>query len=170
MELENEKKASAGKDKKITELSSRTRDLQQKTMSQEELYALRQKELEEEKLEWQKQRDQERLELEELRIKQLRTDTLKKLKNFPIEFEDRIHGKTAEEIETDARNFVSKWLGDKTLRDNRDKVSGPPRSGDGKQISVSAEDVRNMSPQEKIKWSANASEEEYAAVFDELHS
>jgi len=168
--LEEERKASAGKDKKITELSQAKKELENTTLSKDKLLEIRQKELEEAKGEWEKQQAAERIELEKLKIEQLRTQVLSKLENFPSFLIDRIRGQTAEEIEADARQIMSKWVKERDKVDNSRKVTGKPRSGSGKQINITAEDVRAMSPKEKLEWAKTAGKEEYDAVFDELHS
>jgi len=168
--LEEELKASAGKDKKITELSQAKKELQESTLSKDKLLEIRQKELEEAKGEWEQQRAAEKIELEKLKVEQLKTQVLSKLENFPSFLIDRIRGQTAEEIEADARQIMSKWVKERDKVDNSRKVTGKPRSGSGKQINYTAEDVKAMSPKEKMEWAKTAGKDEYDAVFDELHS
>jgi primosomal protein N' len=168
--LEEERKASAGKDKKITELSAERRKLQESTLSKDKLLEIREKELEDAKAEWEQQRATERLELENLRIESLRREVLSKLENFPAFLMDRVRGTNKEEIEADARNIMKMWVKDRNMVDNVRKTTGRPQSGTGKQVSMSADDVKNMTPEEKRRWAETATDEEYAAVFDELHS
>jgi hypothetical protein len=166
--LEEERRASAGKDKKITELSAEKKNLQESTLSKDKLLEIREKELEEKEAETAAKNAAERLELESLRTEMLRHKVLTKLENFPTFLADRVRGNTEEDIEADARGLMKHWVKDRDKVDNVRKVTGRPKSGDGKQLGRTADDVRSMSPKEMKEWAATASEEEYAEVFDDI--
>lgn len=166
--LEAEKKASSGKDKKITELQAETKNLQEKTYSQDELLRLRKEELDREKAEWEREREEEKKQLESLKQEQMRNEVLNQLENFPKFLYDRVRGGTREEVERDARLLMKEWVTDRDKVDNARKVAKKPQAGDGKQINVTAADVENMTAAEKRKWAANATPEEWAAVRDNM--
>lgn len=168
--LDEERKASSGKDKKISELSIERKKLQEATMSQDKLLELRAKELEEAKSEWEQQRAQEKMELERLRIESLRRDVIGKFPQFPSFLAPRVQGASAEEIETDVRQLMNLWVKERDKVDNVRRVGPRPQSGSGRQSTITAQDVREMTPQERMKWAENANPEEYDAIFDELHT
>ena len=167
--LEEERKASAGKDKKITALQDEKKELQAQTLGKDDLLRLREDELREKQAEWEAQQKEEKAELEKLRIENLKHEVLKTLPDFPSFLTDRVKGKTPEEIETDAREMMKAWVRERDKVGNARKVVKKPQSGSGKQVTVTAEEVALMSPQEKMKWAAEATDEEYEEIFDELH-
>jgi hypothetical protein len=167
-QLENERKDSIGKDKKITELVNEKKELQKATLSKDQLLEVRQKELDEAKAEWEQQRAAEKIELERLKTEALKQQVLDKLDNFPSFLRDRIRGNTAEEIEADARGLLGKWIKERDKVNNAKKIGPRPQSGNGKQISVTAEEVSRMTPDAKKQWAATASDEELEAVLGEL--
>ena len=166
-ELETERKASAGKDKKITELTNEKKELQKATLSKDELLALREKELEERERSWEEQQKIERSELEKLRLDNLRREVLKKIKNFPAHLEDRVRGNTVDEIESDARSLMMIWTTERDKVANVGKVTAPPKSGESGQ-KITAEEVNNMTPEQQKKWAETASDEDYARIYDEM--
>ncbi len=169
-DLEEERKASSGKDRKITELSEEKKKLQESTLSKDKLLEIRERELEEAKVLWEQQRVAEKIELDRLRIEQLKTQVLSKLENFPSFLIDRVRGTNADEIEADARNMMKFWVKERDKVDNARRVTTKPRSGGGNQIAMTVDDVKVMNSKEKMDWAATASDEEYAEVFDALHS
>jgi len=166
--LEEERKSSAGKDKKITELANEKKKLQDQTLSKDQLLELRQKELDEAKSEWEAQRAQEKIELDRLRVEQLKGKVISKLENFPSFLIDRVRGETEEEIEADARGLINKWVKERDKVDNVRRIGPRPKSGSGKQISITAEEVNRMTPDEKKRWASTASDEELEAVLGDL--
>lgn len=168
--LEEEKKASAGKDQKITELLGEKKKLQEATLSKDKLLEIREKEQEEREAEWAAKNTTERLELEQLRIEMERRKIVDKLENFPQFLAERLRGTTADEIEADAKELMRRWVKERDKVGNARKVTGQPKSGSGKQTAMNAEDVKNMTPKEKMQWAENATDEEFNAVFDELHT
>lgn len=169
-ELDSERKASAGKDKKITELSSEKKDLQKATLSKDELLRLREQELAEQQAEWEKQREIEKMELEKLRVANLRREVLRKIENFPSFLEDRVMGDSPEEIEADARTLMNRWVKDRGLVQNAGKLGSKPVSGDGKQVSITAQDIREMTAEQKRHWAETATDEEYMALSIEAQT
>lgn len=149
--LEEERKASAGKDKKITELAQAKKELMESTLSKDKLLEIRLKEFEEEKAGWDAQRATERAEIERLRVEQLRTQVISKLDNFPSFLMDRVRGNTAEEIEADAREILKKWVKERDKVENVRKVTGKPQSGAGRQSNISVEELRSMNPADQKK-------------------
>ena len=99
--LEEERKASAGKDKKITTLQDEKKELQAQTLGKDDLLRLREDELREKQQEWEAQQVAEKAELEKLRIENLKHEVLKTLPDFPGFLADRVKGATPEEIETE---------------------------------------------------------------------
>jgi hypothetical protein len=168
--LDEERKASAGKDKKITELSEERKKLQSLAYDKDQLLEVKAKELEEAKAEWERQRESEILELKRLKVEQLKTQVLSKLENFPSFLFDRVRGETAEEIELDARNLAKLWVKERDKVDNARKVTGRPQSAASNKQAKTADEIAKMTGKEKMEWAQTASDEEYAAVFDELHS
>jgi len=168
--LEEERRASAGKDKKITELQTDKKKLQEGSLSKDKLLEIREKEQSEHEAEWAARNATERMELEQLRIEMERHKVIAKLENFPMFLADRVRGTNAEEIEADARNLMNRILKDRSNANNARKVTPRPQSGSGKQIGRTADEVKHMTSKERMAWSATASEEEFAEVFDELHS
>lgn len=166
--LEEEKKSSAGKDKKITELANEKKELQKATLSKDQLLELRQKELDEKESAWEAKMAAETIELRKLRTEQLRTKVISKFDNFPSFLIDRIRGETEEEIEADIRGLQNKWVKERDKVDNARKTGARPRSGSGKQIGATADEVDRMSPEEKKRWAATASDEELEAVLGDL--
>lgn len=154
--LEQERKNSAGRDKKIDELNQEKKALQEATYSKDKLLEIRDQEQKEREMAWQQQQATERAELEKLRVEQLRLKVLSKLEvqgqGFPSFLMDRVHGGTEEEIEADARGIMSKWVKERDKVDNARKVTGQPKSGNGRQLKVTVEDLKAMSPQELKKW------------------
>lgn len=170
--LDDERRSSAGKDKKITELQGEVKQFQEATLSKDKLLELRQKEFEEQKAEFEKQQAMIKLENEKERRENMINRVVARYSDkFPglIKFSDRLKGNTEEEIEIDIKTFTKTFLNERDKTDNARKAVGRPQSGAGKQINVTAEDIEAMSPKERMRWAANASDEEYAAVFDELH-
>ena len=168
--LDEERKASAGKDKKITELANKKRELEQATLSKDKLLELREKEQQERENEWNSRQETERKELERLKIEVERNRVIAKLENFPAFLADRVKGSTPDEIEADAREIMKKWVKERDKVDNVRKVTGKPQSGNGKQVNISADDVRAMTPKQKMEWAKAAGDEEFDSVFDDLHS
>lgn len=171
--LDDEKRASAGKDKKITELQGEVKSFQEATMSKDKLLELRQKEFDEQKAEFDKQQALIRMENERERRENLINKVIARYSDkFPglIKFAERIRGNTEEEIEIDIKQFTRDWVSERNKIDNARKVPGKPQSGSGKQISHDAEDIKSMSARDRMKWAEHASDEEFAEVFDELHA
>lgn len=168
--LDEERKSSAGKDRKITELADEKRKLQESTLSKDKLLEIREQEQKEREKEWAEKNATERLELEQLRIKTLRQEVLAGLaENFPMFLADRVRGGTKEEIEADARMIMGKWVKDRTLTTNAAKVTGRPQSGDGRQGGAQTkESVEAMSSADRKKWAATAPKEERDRIFDEI--
>jgi hypothetical protein len=166
--LEEERKASAGKDKKITTLQEEKKELQAQTLGKDDLLRLREEELREKQQEWEAKQKEEKAELEKLRIQNLKHEVLKTLPDFPSFLTDRVHGSTPEEIETDAREIMRAWVRERDKVGNARKVT-KVKSGSGGKETITAEEVALMSPQDRLKWAATASDEEYDEVFDELH-
>jgi hypothetical protein len=150
--LDTERKASAGKDAKITELMNAKKELEKTTLSKDQLLELRQKELDEKEASWNAQRTAETLELKRLQVENLKTKVIAKFDNFPAFLIDRIRGETEEEIETDIRSLQNKWVKERDKVDNVRKVGPRPQSGGGRQINTTVEDLRNMSPEARKKW------------------
>lgn len=170
--LDDEKRASSGKDKKITELQGEVKQFQEATLSKDKLLELRQKEFDEQKAEFEKQQALIRMENEKERRENMINKVVARYSDkFPglIKFADRIKGNTEEEIEIDIKQFTKMWLDDKGKVDVR-KIPGRPQSGSGKQVAVDVDAIRAMGGKDKMKWAAQASDEEFAAVFDELHT
>jgi hypothetical protein len=168
--LDEERKASAGKDKKITELAMERKKLQESTLSKDKLLEIREKELEESKKEWDEQRTAEKLELEKLRIESTRRDVVAKFPNFPSFLLDRVQGVNAVEIEADVRSLMNVWVKERDKVENVRKVGPRPSSGSGKQSNVTAQDVSEMSQEEQRKWAESATEDDFNTIFDELHT
>jgi len=169
--LDEERRASSGKDKKITELALEKKRLEQGSLSKDKLLEIREKEIEEKAAEVEAKNATKLAELEALRIELDRRKVLDKLPNFPSFLADRVRGNTPEEIEADAREIMKLWVKERDKVDNANKVVSRPKTGGGKpQVSVTTEDVKHMTPQEKAAWASKASEEEFNAIFDELHS
>lgn len=171
--LDDERRASAGKDKKITELQGEVKSFQEATMSKDKLLELRQKEFDEQKAEFEKQQALIRMENERERRENLINKVIARYSDkFPglIKFAERIKGNTEEEIEVDIKQFTRDWVSERNKIDNVRKVSGKPQSGSGKQISHDAEDIKAMSGKERMQWAAHASDEEFNEIFDELHA
>lgn len=165
--LEDERKASAGKDKKISEQGNVINELRKTTLSKDELLQLREKELLEREAKAEAKMAAELQELEMLRLKMMKQEKLTAL-SFPSELWEFVDGTTPEEIETRARklaNFVTKQG---NLKDNARKVTGKPKSGNGRQVDITADEINRMSPDEKTRWAANATTEELEAVLDDL--
>jgi len=166
--LESERRASAGKDKKITDLQAETKKLQEATLSKDDLLRLREDELNRERNEWEREREEEKKEITRLRQEQMRHDVLGKLENFPRFLYDRVKGETPEEVERDARLIMKEWVTDRDKVSNARKVGKKPQSGDGKQSGITAQDVLDMSPDQRREWAMTASEEEQDAIDEEL--
>lgn len=166
--LEEERKSSAGKDKKITEQAKELNEVRKTTLSKDQLLELQRKELDEARAEWETQRAQEKIELDRLRVEQLKGKVISKLENFPSFLIDRVRGETEEEIEADARGLINKWVKERDKVDNVRRIGPRPKSGSGKQISITAEEVNRMTPDEKKRWASTASDEELEAVLGDL--
>jgi len=166
--LEEERKASAGKDKKITTLQEEKKELQAQTLGKDDLLRLREEELREKQLEWEAKQKEEKAELEKLRIQNLKHEVLKTLPDFPSFLADRVHGSTPEEIETDAREIMRAWVRERDKVGNARKVT-KVKSGSGGKGTITAEEVALMSPKDRLKWAEEASDEEYEEIFDQLH-
>ncbi len=151
-ELETERKSSSGKDTKITELVNAKKELEKATLSKDQLLELRQKELDEKEAAWNQQRTAETLELKKLRIENLKTKVISKFDSFPPFLIDRIRGETEEEIEADIRNLQNKLVKERDKVENVRRAGLKPQSGGGRQINITAEDLRNMTPEERKKW------------------
>jgi hypothetical protein len=166
--LDEEKKSSAGKDKKITELANEKKELQKATLSKDQLLELRQRELDEKESAWEAKMAAETIELRKLRTEQLRTKVISKFDNFPSFLIDRIRGETEEEIEADIRGLQNKWVKERDKVDNARKLGTRPKSGSGRQLGATADEVDRMSPEEKKRWASTASDEELQAVLEEM--
>lgn len=169
-ELEAERKASAGKDSKITQLLQDKKSLQEATLSKDQLLAVREKELEQERKEWEERQAQERRELESLRLNNIKRDVLKKIPNFPIQLEDRIKGNNAEEIEADARSLMLLWTRERDKVANAGKAGSVPKGGDSKAGEITAKDVLEMSEKERFNWAGTAKEEDFMRIMNEINS
>jgi len=169
--LEEERKASAGKDKKITTLQDEKKELQAQTLGKDDLLRLREDELKEKQQAWEAQQKEEKAELEKLRVKNLKHEILKTLPDFPNFLADRVNGSTPEEIETDAREIMKAWVRERDKVGNAWKVTKVKSGGSTKpSMGVkNAEEVLLMTPQERLAWAEQASDEEFDDTFDELH-
>ena len=169
--LEEERKSSAGKDKKITTLQDEKKELQAQTLGKDDLLRLREDELREKQQEWEAQQREEKAELEKLRIKNLKHEILKTLHDFPNFLAERVNGSTPEEIETDAREIMKAWVRERDKVGNAWKVT-KVKSGSGNKPSMgakNAEEVMLMTPKERMAWAAQAGDDEFDDTFDELH-
>jgi len=150
--LEQERKNSAGRDKKIEELTQEKKALQEKAYSTDKLLEIREQEQKEREAKWEEQRASEKMELEKLRVEQLKNEVISRLENFPGFLIDRVRGTSKEEIEADARGLANKWVKERDKVENVRKIGPKPKSGGGRQINITVEDLRNMSPEERKKW------------------
>jgi hypothetical protein len=146
-------------------LVNERKKLQEATMSKDKLLELRESELNEQRVEWEKQRGVEKDELEKLRLEVERNKVIAKLENFPIFLADRIRGKTADEMEADAREIMKKWLKERDKVDNVRKVTPTPKTSGGKpQKSYSIEDFQVAGGKELF---ASLPKEERDRLFNE---
>ena len=167
--LEQERKNSAGRDKKIDELTQEKKALQEKAYSTDKLLEIREQEQKEREAKWKEQQAAEKMELDKLRTEQLKTEVLSKLENFPSFLIDRVRGTSKEEIEADARGLMNKWVKERDKVENVRKVGSKPQTATSSKQMKTAAEIKAMSSKEKMDWAANASDEEYSAIFDELH-
>jgi len=166
--LEEERKASAGKDKKITELAAEKRKLQEATLSKDSLNELRAEELKQMQAEWAERSAAERLELETLRMEMDKRTVLDSLHGFPPELAEYVKGSNVEEIETNARRLMSLWIKDRNVVDNSKKVTGVPATGATRSaIPIRANDLAAKARGEQREWAANAKDEDFLKVVTE---
>ena len=163
--LEEERKASAGKDKKITELAAEKRKLQEATLSKDSLNELRAEELKQKEAEWAEKSAAERLELETLRMEMDKRTVLDSLSGFPSELREYVKGTTPEEIETSARQLMALWTRDRNVSDNSKKVTGVPRTGGTKSAApIRANDLAAKARSEQREWAASADDDDFLKV------
>lgn len=166
--LENVTKASAGKDKKITELAAGKRKLEDETLNKDTLNELRANELKQQKLEWEAESAAERAELEELRIKIDKRTVLDGLVGFPPELAEYVTGADMEEIETNARRLMALWVKDRAVVSNVRKVTGVPGTGTSKSaIPIKANELAAKARTEQREWAENAEDDAFLNVIEQ---
>ncbi len=166
--LESVSKASAGKDKKITELAAGKRKLEDETLSKDTLNELRANELKQQKLEWEAESAVERAELEELRTKIDKRTVLDGLAGFPPELAEYVTGANMEEIETNALKLMALWVKDRTVVSNVRKVTGVPGTGTSKSaIPIKANELAAKAREEQREWGENAEDDDFLKVVTE---
>jgi hypothetical protein len=165
--LDEAKKESAGKDRRITEQNNTIKELQKTTLSKDELLSLREKELADKEVAIEAKNAAERQELEMLRLKMLKQETLGKL-NVPPLLWEFIEGTTADEIETRARKLINVVSKEQVLKDNARKVTGIPRTGTvSKHDSLSVQDIREMDSRAATDAISRMSKEDREKLFNE---
>jgi len=166
--LEEERKASAGKDKKITELAQEKRKLQEETLSKDQLVQLRAEDTRKEKEAWEQQKAEEQTELLALRMELDKRTVLDSLEGFPPELAEYVSGSDIEEIETNARKLMSLWTKDRAALSNVDKVTGVPRTSARKSVSsVKANEIAGKPRSEQRKFGEDADDETFLHVVNE---
>ena len=166
--LEEERKASAGKDKKITELAQEKRKLQEETLSKDQLVQLRAEDTRKEKEAWEQQKAEEQTELLALRMELDKRTVLDSLEGFPPELAEYVSGSDIEEIETNARKLMSLWTKDRAALSNVDKVTGVPRTSARKSVSsVKANEIAGKPRSEQRKFGEDADDETFLHVVSE---
>lgn len=170
--LDEERKSSAGKDRKITDLAEAKRKLEESTLSKDKLLEIREQEQKEREAEWSAKNEAERQELEQARVELMKHKVIAKLENFPPALASYVTGKNEEEIEANARNLLKTLLKEREKVNNVRKTTGPPQSGNGKATAgwKSGEDVEAMTPVQKKQWAETASKEEFEAAFIEMQT
>lgn len=165
--LDEAKKESAGKDRRITEQNNTIKELQKTTLSKDELLVLREKELADKEAAIEAKNATDRQELEMLRLKMLKQETLGKL-NVPPLLWEFIDGTTADEIETKARKLINVVSKEQVLKDNARKVTGIPRTGTvSKHDSLSVQDIREMDSRAATDAISRMSKEDREKLFNE---
>ena len=166
--LESVSKASAGKDKKITELASAKRKLEDETLSKDTLNELRANELKQQKLEWEEASAAERAELEALRMEFDKRTVLDSLDGFPNELAEYVTGADVEEIETNARKLMALWVKDRAVAKNKQKVTGAPATSARKPVaSLGAKELAGKTPAERREWAGDADDESFLQLVRE---
>ena len=166
--LDDEKKASAGKDKKITELTNEKRELQDKSLDKTELNELRAEEIKKERAAWAEQSAAERLELEALRVEMDRRTVLDSLNGFPPELAEYVKGGDKEAIETSARKLMAILVKERNIVDNSKKVTGVPKTGNSRSaISVHANEMAAQPASVQREFGADADDTEFLKMVKE---
>jgi len=158
--LEEERKASAGKDKKITELTAERRKWQEDTLSKDQLLQLRADDQKKKEDEWAAHKAEEQTELLALRMELDKRTVLDSLEGFPSELAEYVNGSDIEEIETNARKLMALWTKDRSALDNVQKVTGVPRTG-AKTSTVKAADLAGKGMAEQREFGANAEDDDF---------
>ena len=166
--LEDEKKASAGKDKKITELTGEKRDLQEASLDKNVLNDLRAEEIKQERAAWAEQSSVERLELEALRIEMDRRTVLDGLNGFPSKLAEYVKGTDKDAIETSARNLMAIIVEQRNIVDNSKKVTGVPKTGNSRTaIPVRANEMAAQPADVQREFGAEAEGDEFLKMVTE---
>ena len=166
--LEEERRASSGKDKKITELTAEKRKWQEDTLSREALNELRAEELKQKEIEWEQKSASERLELESLRIEMDKRTVLDELDGFPAELAEYVKGSSKEEIETNARRLMNLWIKDRNEAENVRKVTGVPKTGVTRSaIPVRANELAARPRSVQREFGASAADDEFLQLVTE---
>jgi len=163
-ELEHSKKESSGKDKKIGELQSQIRELQQATYSKEQLADLKLREAEEKIAAAEKIEREADGRIRSAEVKNMRFEVLSGIQGWPMSMSELVTGDSKEDVEISAKKIMKLIVSERDKRENVRKVSSPPKSGDGKQISMTRDRWADMTTKERTEWSATASNEEIDAV------
>ena len=169
--IEEERKASAGKDKKISSLKVEVDELRKSTLSKEELVKYQEEQLVKEKAEWEvtiRERE-ERAEKQEKRITLYEVLRKPGLEDFPKLLIDSIQGNTAEEMEIHARKLQDLILKERDKRENANKVGPKPQTADGKPINTPLlSDYARWTEEQRRRWADKASLEEREAMLKEI--
>jgi len=169
-DLEAERKASAGKDSKITTLMNDKQELRKATLSKDDLLKLREEDLVKEKAEWDEQRKDEQDELSRVKKNIVIYEVLRKpgLEDFPEPFIKAIEGDSSADIEMSARKILKLFLDERDKLDNVRKVAHMPQTGsDGKKLNVpTVKEYDAMSQHDRRQWADNATLEEIEALED----
>ena len=166
--LEEERKASAGKDKKITELAAEKRKWQEDTYTKDQLSQLRAEEQKKKEEEWAQQKIEEQTELLALRMELDKRTVLDSLEGFPPELAEYVNGSDIEEIETNARKLMALWVKDRVVANNVKKVTGVPRTSARKPVaSLGAKDLAGKTPAERREWAGDADDESFLQLVRE---
>lgn len=163
--LDEVRKESAGKDRKITEQNKTISDLQKTTLSKDELLVLREKELAEKEAAIEAKNAADRQELDLLRMKMVKTETLTVL-NTPAPLWEFIEGTNKEELETKARKLMNIISKDIKLIENTRKITGRPQTGEKRDLTT-VQDIKEMGSREATERISRMSREDQDRLFEE---